>query len=60
MNAVAPGTVRTSDNVASVGEDAAFVELEDITDGVLSLASAESATITGHILPIAPGQSRKS
>ncbi len=60
VNAVAPGMVRTNDNVASVGEDAAFVELEDITDGVLSLASTESATITGHILPIAPGQSRKS
>jgi NAD(P)-dependent dehydrogenase (short-subunit alcohol dehydrogenase family) len=60
VNAVAPGMVRTSDNVASVGEGAAFVELEDITDGVLSLASAESATVTGHILPIAPAASGRT
>jgi NAD(P)-dependent dehydrogenase (short-subunit alcohol dehydrogenase family) len=57
VNAVAPGMVRTSDNVAAVGENAAYVELSDITDGVLSLASSESATITGHILPIAPAAS---
>ena len=60
VNAVAPGMVRTSDNVASAGEDAAYVELQDITDGVLSLASADSATITGHILPIAPAASGKA
>jgi NAD(P)-dependent dehydrogenase (short-subunit alcohol dehydrogenase family) len=53
VNAVAPGMVRTSDNVAAVGEGAAYVELRDITDGVLSLASPVSAA-TGHILPIAP------
>jgi NAD(P)-dependent dehydrogenase (short-subunit alcohol dehydrogenase family) len=57
VNAVAPGTVRTSDNVAAAGENAAYVELSDITDGVLSLASAESAGITGHILPIGPAAS---
>ncbi len=57
VNAVAPGTVRTGDNVAAAGEDATYVELHDITDGVLSLASPESASVTGHILPIAPGSS---
>jgi NAD(P)-dependent dehydrogenase (short-subunit alcohol dehydrogenase family) len=57
VNAVAPGMVRTSDNVAAVGEQAAYVELSDITDGVLSLAGSESAAITGHILPIAPAAS---
>jgi NAD(P)-dependent dehydrogenase (short-subunit alcohol dehydrogenase family) len=55
VNAVAPGMVRTGDNLAAVGEEAAYVELSDITDGVLSLASPASASITGHILPIAPG-----
>ena len=60
VNAVAPGMVRTSDNVAAVGEDAAYVELRDITDGVLSLASPESATVTGHILPIAPAAAGKT
>jgi NAD(P)-dependent dehydrogenase (short-subunit alcohol dehydrogenase family) len=59
VNAVAPGTVRTSENVASVGADAAYVELHDVTDGVLSLASPESEAITGHILPIAPAASGK-
>ena len=57
VNAVAPGTVRTSDNVAAAGEDATYVELHDITDGVLSLASPESGSVTGHILRIAPGSS---
>jgi NAD(P)-dependent dehydrogenase (short-subunit alcohol dehydrogenase family) len=59
VNAVAPGTVRTGDNVAAVGEEAAFVELSDITDGVLSLASPES-TMTGQIQPIAPGARGKT
>jgi NAD(P)-dependent dehydrogenase (short-subunit alcohol dehydrogenase family) len=53
VNAVAPGMVRTSDNVASAGAAADYVELQDITDGVMSLASP-SSSITGHILPIAP------
>jgi NAD(P)-dependent dehydrogenase (short-subunit alcohol dehydrogenase family) len=60
VNAVAPGMVRTSDNVAAVGEDAAYVELQDITDGVLSLASAEAVSVTGHILPIAPAAPGKA
>lgn len=53
VNAVAPGTVRTGDNVAAAGESAAYVELSDITNGVMSLAISTSS-ITGHILPIAP------
>ncbi|HEY8257159.1 MAG TPA: SDR family NAD(P)-dependent oxidoreductase [Gemmatimonadales bacterium] len=56
VNAVAPGMVRTSDNVAAAGEAAEYVELRDITDGVMSLASS-SSSITGHILPIAPAGS---
>jgi NAD(P)-dependent dehydrogenase (short-subunit alcohol dehydrogenase family) len=57
VNAVAPAAVRTSDNVAAMGAAAAYVELEDITDGVLHLASPESADVSGHILPIAPAAS---
>jgi NAD(P)-dependent dehydrogenase (short-subunit alcohol dehydrogenase family) len=57
VNAVAPGMVRTGDNVASAGEEAAYVELEDITRGVMSLASPSALTLTGHILPIAPADS---
>ena len=54
VNAVAPGMVRTVDNVASMGNgDAQYVEMQEITDGVMSLASPD-ATMTGHILPISP------
>lgn len=59
VNAVAPGMVRTGDNVASVGEAAQYVELSDITNGVMSLANPAS-TITGQILPIAPAASGTS
>jgi NAD(P)-dependent dehydrogenase (short-subunit alcohol dehydrogenase family) len=54
VNAVAPAMVRTMDNVAAVGEGAAqYVELDEITEGVMTLASSSSTT-TGQILPIAP------
>ena len=52
VNAVAPGMVRTGDNVAASGEAADYVELADITSGVMCLASDPS--FNGHILPIAP------
>jgi NAD(P)-dependent dehydrogenase (short-subunit alcohol dehydrogenase family) len=57
VNAIAPAMVRTSDNLAAAGEGAAYVELEDITRGVMSLASPSAVTLTGHILPIAPAAS---
>jgi NAD(P)-dependent dehydrogenase (short-subunit alcohol dehydrogenase family) len=58
VNAVAPAMVRTVDNVAAVGEgEARYVEMDEITDGVMSLASSTSSE-TGHILPIAPASSR--
>jgi NAD(P)-dependent dehydrogenase (short-subunit alcohol dehydrogenase family) len=53
VNAIAPGMVRTVDNLASAGDSGAqYVELQEITDGVMSLAS--DATTTGQILPISP------
>jgi NAD(P)-dependent dehydrogenase (short-subunit alcohol dehydrogenase family) len=53
VNAIAPAMVRTVDNLASVGDSGAqYVELQEITDGVMSLASDGSTT--GQILPIAP------
>ncbi len=54
VNAIAPATARTTENVATMGADAAFVELHHITDGVMFLASSAAETITGHILPITP------
>ena len=54
VNAVAPAMVRTMDNVAAAGDgDTRYVELQEITNGVMSLASPTS-TVTGEILPIAP------
>ena len=55
VNAVAPGMVRTADNVASAGPGARFVELKQITDAVLFLAS-DAAGISGHILPVTLGE----
>jgi NAD(P)-dependent dehydrogenase (short-subunit alcohol dehydrogenase family) len=54
VNAVAPGMVRTGDNVATAGQDADYVELSDITEGVMSLAVDGAGAPTGHILPISP------
>jgi NAD(P)-dependent dehydrogenase (short-subunit alcohol dehydrogenase family) len=53
VNAVAPAMVRTVDNVAAVGNgEAEYVEMEEITDGVMALAS--DATATGKIVAISP------
>jgi NAD(P)-dependent dehydrogenase (short-subunit alcohol dehydrogenase family) len=54
VNAIAPAMVRTVDNVAAVGAgDAEYVEMQAITDGVMTLASSGSDT-TGQIVPISP------
>ena len=56
VNAVAPSMVRTVDNVAAVGEgDAQYVEMSDITGGVMSLASPVSNQ-TGEVLRITPAR----
>ncbi|MGH7733924.1 MAG: SDR family NAD(P)-dependent oxidoreductase [Gemmatimonadales bacterium] len=56
VNAVAPGMVRTPDNVTAVGTGSArWVEMAEITDAVLFLASPAALAITGHILPITNG-----
>jgi NAD(P)-dependent dehydrogenase (short-subunit alcohol dehydrogenase family) len=56
VNAVAPGMVRTGDNVATAGAEAPYVELDDIAAGILSLADPAKRE-TGVILPITPRQS---
>jgi NAD(P)-dependent dehydrogenase (short-subunit alcohol dehydrogenase family) len=56
VNAIAPGMVRTSDNVSSVGDSKVrWVEMRQITDGVLFLASDAADAITGHVLPVTNG-----
>jgi NAD(P)-dependent dehydrogenase (short-subunit alcohol dehydrogenase family) len=52
VNAVAPATVRTADNVAQMGGTQPLVELEEVVNTVLFLASAEASAITGQIVPI--------
>jgi NAD(P)-dependent dehydrogenase (short-subunit alcohol dehydrogenase family) len=52
VNAVAPATVRTPENIATMGPDAPYVELEQITNAVLYLAGDASSGITGQIIPI--------
>ena len=44
--------VRTTQNVAEVGENAKYVEPEQICNAVLFLASEAASGITGHILPV--------
>jgi NAD(P)-dependent dehydrogenase (short-subunit alcohol dehydrogenase family) len=53
VNAVAPATVRTADNVAQMGDSKTpFVELNDVVNTVAFLASDEASAITGQIVPI--------
>ena len=52
VNAIAPGMVRTAENVAASGAGAVYVELDQITAGVLRLAGPESGGVTGQIVPI--------
>jgi NAD(P)-dependent dehydrogenase (short-subunit alcohol dehydrogenase family) len=54
VNAVAPATVRTADNVATMQADpkAPLVELDEVVNTVLFLASDAAGGITGQIVPI--------
>lgn len=55
VNAIAPTMVRTVDNVAAAGEGVRYVEINDIVNAVLFLASDGAAAITGHLLPVTSG-----
>jgi NAD(P)-dependent dehydrogenase (short-subunit alcohol dehydrogenase family) len=55
VNAIAPAMVRTPENVGAVGADATYVEMNDITDGMMFLASASAAAINGLVLPLSRG-----
>ncbi len=57
VNAVAPGLVRTRDNRASVSDTGAvWVEIADVVNAVLFLASDLAAGVTGHVLPVSRGE----
>jgi NAD(P)-dependent dehydrogenase (short-subunit alcohol dehydrogenase family) len=58
VNAVAPGTARTPENLKTMGgADARWVDIADIVHAVLFLASDLSAGITAHVLPVSHGES---
>ena len=54
VNAVAPATVRTADNVAQMQPDpkTPLVEIDEVVQTVLFLASDAASAITGQIIPI--------
>lgn len=54
VNAVAPATVRTADNVAQMQPDAQtpLVEIDEVVQTVLFLASDAASGITGQIIPV--------
>lgn len=51
-NAIAPTSIRTAANVASMGEDAHYVEREQVADVVVYLCSPRASAITGALLPV--------
>ena len=56
VNAVAPGTMRTGDNVAQIKDPKVrWVELDDLVAAVLYLASDEARAVSGEILSVAGG-----
>lgn len=55
VNAVAPDMVRTPENEASAGPGAHFVEMDQIVNAVLFLASGLASGISGQIIPITNG-----
>lgn len=52
-NAIAPATVRTATNVRDMGDDARYVEREQVADTVLYLCSARASAISGAVIHLA-------
>lgn len=56
VNAVAPGTMRTADNVAQMKDpNIRWVELDELVAAVLYLASDEARGVSGQILAVTGG-----
>jgi NAD(P)-dependent dehydrogenase (short-subunit alcohol dehydrogenase family) len=53
-NALAPGSIRTAANVKSMGEDARYVEREDVAAVVVWLCSEEARAVTGQVVRLQP------
>ena len=56
VNAVAPGTMKTGDNLAQMqGANVRWVELDELVAAVLYLASDDARAVSGEILPVTGG-----
>lgn len=53
-NAIAPGTIRTATNVASLPDGTKYVEREAVAAAILFLASPAAAAITGQVMELSP------
>lgn len=49
-NALAPTSIRTATNEASMGKDIRYIEREDVAAAVLFLCSSEARAITGQVI----------
>ena len=52
-NAIAPTAIRTAANLASMGENARYVEREDVAAAVLWLCSDAARAVTGQVIRLA-------
>jgi NAD(P)-dependent dehydrogenase (short-subunit alcohol dehydrogenase family) len=53
-NALAPGAIRTTANVADMGDQMAYVEREEVGAAVAWLCSPDSAAVTGQVIRLRP------
>lgn len=51
-NAIAPSSIRTADNVAAMGDGAAYVERETVARVIAWLCGPESAGVTGQVVQL--------
>ena len=51
-NAVAPTSIRTASNIASMGESARYVEREEVAEVVAWLCSDEARVVTGQVIAL--------
>lgn len=52
VNAVAPEAVRTPENLAQMGGDVPYVEMDDLVRVVLFLAGDDARAVTGAVVPL--------
>jgi NAD(P)-dependent dehydrogenase (short-subunit alcohol dehydrogenase family) len=54
-NALAPTSIRTATNEASMGKDVAYIEREDVAAAVLFLCSGEARAVSGQVIRLRAG-----